>query len=58
MLVISESFQIDQNGALSLQLTYGGRTVYADVFCFLSSLPLIPPATTAVFGSYQSSLYS
>jgi hypothetical protein len=30
----------------------------ANVFCFLSSLPLLPPATTAVFGSYLSSLYS
>jgi hypothetical protein len=30
----------------------------ADVFCFLSSLPLLPPATTAMFGSYLSSLYS
>jgi hypothetical protein len=27
-------------------------------FCFLSSLLLFPPATTAVFGSYLSSLYS
>ncbi len=24
----------------------------AEVFCFLSSLPLLPQATTAVFGSY------
>ncbi len=24
----------------------------ATVFCFLSSLPLLPPATTTVFGSY------
>jgi hypothetical protein len=30
----------------------------AYVFCFLSSLPLFPLTTTAVFGSYQSSLYS
>jgi hypothetical protein len=34
----------------------------ANVFCFLSSLPLHPPGTTAVFGSYSysylSSLYS
>ncbi len=29
----------------------------ANVFCFLSSLPLLPPATTAVFVSYLSSLY-
>ncbi len=29
----------------------------ANVFCFLSSLPLLPTATTAVFGSYLSSLY-
>jgi hypothetical protein len=29
-----------------------------NVFCFLSSLPLLPTATTAVFGSYLSSLYS
>jgi hypothetical protein len=28
------------------------RTTGANVFCFLSSLPLLPPATTAVFGSY------
>jgi hypothetical protein len=28
------------------------------MFCFLSSLPLSPPATTPVFGSYLSSLYS
>ncbi len=27
------------------------------VFCFLSSLPLLAPATTAVFGSYLSALY-
>ncbi len=26
--------------------------------CFLSSLPLLPPATTAVFCSYLPSLYS
>ncbi len=30
----------------------------ANVFCFLSSLPLLPPATTAVFVSYLSSLHS
>jgi hypothetical protein len=30
----------------------------ANVFCYLSSLPLLFPATTAVFGSYLSSLYS
>jgi hypothetical protein len=30
----------------------------ADVFCFLSSLPLLPPATEAVFGSHLSSLFS
>ncbi len=31
----------------------------AKVFCFLSSLPLLlSPTTTAVFGSYYSSLYS
>jgi hypothetical protein len=30
----------------------------ANVFCFLSSLPLLPPATTAVFGSYLPSLFS
>jgi hypothetical protein len=29
----------------------------ADVLCFLSSLPLLPTATTVVFGSYLSSLY-
>ncbi len=29
----------------------------ANVFCFLSSLLLLPPATAAVFGSYLSSLY-
>ncbi len=29
----------------------------ANVFCFLSSLPLLLPVTTAVFGSYLSSLY-
>ncbi len=27
-----------------------------NVFCFLSSLPLLPRATTTVFGSYLSSL--
>jgi hypothetical protein len=34
-----------------------GGTVHlngANVFCFLSSLPLLPPATAAVFGSYLS----
>jgi hypothetical protein len=36
-------------GDLTPYLTYG-----ANVFCFLSSLPLLPPAT----GSYLSSLYS
>jgi hypothetical protein len=30
----------------------------ANVFCFLSSLPLLPLATTAVFGSSLSFLYS
>jgi hypothetical protein len=30
----------------------------ANVFCFPSSLPLLLPATTAVFGSYLSSLFS
>jgi hypothetical protein len=30
----------------------------ASVFCFLSSLLFLSPATTAVFGSYHSSLYS
>ncbi len=29
----------------------------ATVFCFLSSLPHKPPATTEVFGSYLSSVY-
>ncbi len=29
----------------------------ANVFCFLSSFPLLPPTTAAVFGSYLSSLY-
>ncbi len=29
-----------------------------NAFCFLSYLPLLPPATTAVFGSFLSSLYS
>jgi hypothetical protein len=27
-----------------------------NIFCFLSSFPLLPQATTAVFGSYLSSL--
>jgi hypothetical protein len=30
----------------------------ANVFCFLSSLPLLPPSITAAIGSYLSSLYS
>ncbi len=29
----------------------------ANVFCFMSSLPSSPPVTTAVFGSYLSSLF-
>jgi hypothetical protein len=32
--------------------------IFPSLLCFLSSLPLIPQATTAVFGSYLSSLYS
>jgi hypothetical protein len=35
-----------------------GHPNEANVFCFLSSLSLLPPATTTVFGSYLSSLYS
>jgi hypothetical protein len=31
--------------------------MYCTVFCFLSSLPLLTPASTAVFGSSLSSLY-
>ncbi len=30
----------------------------ANVFCFLSSLPFLPPATTAVFGPYMPFLYT
>ncbi len=30
----------------------------ANIFGFLSSLPLLPPATTAVFSYHLSSLYS
>jgi hypothetical protein len=37
------------------RLDHGNGT---DVFCFLSSLPLLLPATTAVFESFLSSLYS
>ncbi len=33
-------------------------TAEINVFCFLSSLPLLLPATTAVFGSSLSSVYS
>jgi hypothetical protein len=29
-------------------------TIVANVFCFLSSLPLLAPATTILFGSYLS----
>ncbi len=49
------------SNAFSICLVYLAATVLdngANVFCFLWSLPLLPPATTAVFGSYLSSLYS
>jgi hypothetical protein len=35
-----------------------GHPNEANVFCFLSSLSLLLPATTTVFGSYLLSLYS
>ncbi len=49
--------------AVPEKLTFSGicgivwltESMGANVFCFLSSLPLLPPATTAVFGSYLSS---
>ncbi len=36
----------------------GGGGTGANVFCFLSSVPLLPPATMAVFVSYMSYIYS
>jgi hypothetical protein len=50
---------VDKKKSLKLAWRLTTWTNGANVFCFLSSLPLLPhPATTTLFGCYLSSLYS
>jgi hypothetical protein len=49
--------RVDDRQTLKLQGEYHEANG-ANIFHFLSSLPLLSPATTAMFGSYLSSLYS
>jgi hypothetical protein len=61
MLIIADDytrhyFIIDSAKSVTVPTPNNGAS--ADVFCFLSSLPLLPQATEAVFVSYLSSLLS